>query len=58
MIWKDHFPLLLLLATLLSAFLALLWRDDAWSRWRFFARIWLALVGAALAAAWLMVRVP
>jgi len=57
-IWKDHFPLLLLLATLLSAFLALLWRDDARSRWRFFARIWLALVGAALAAAWLMVRVP
>lgn len=56
--WKDHFPLLVLLATLLSAFLALLWRETPRERRRFFARVWLALVGGALALAWLMYPFP
>ena len=57
-IWKDHFPLLVLLATFLSAFLALLWREEPRARRRFFARVWLALVGGALALAWLMYPFP
>jgi hypothetical protein len=57
-IWKDHFPLMVLLATLLAAFLALLWREDPRERRRFFTRVWLALVGGALALAWLMYPFP
>ena len=50
----DHFSLMVLLATLYSAFLALLWRDGARERKRFFLRVFVALVGGGLAAAWLM----
>lgn len=57
-IWKDHFPLMVLLATLLAAFLALLWREDPRERRRFFTRVWFALVGGALALAWLMYPFP
>ena len=57
-VWKDHFPLLVFLATLLSAFLSLLWRETPRERSRFFARVWLALVGGALALAWLMYPFP
>lgn len=51
---SDHFVLLVLLATLLSAFLALLFREEAPARRRMFGRLWLALVGGAVAAAWLL----
>jgi hypothetical protein len=54
----DHFPLLVLHATLVSAFLALLWRDVARERARFFARTLLLLVGGAFAAGWLMALIP
>jgi hypothetical protein len=57
-IWTDHAPLLVLLATLLAAFLALLWKDEPSDRWRLFARVWLWLVGGSLAAAWLMYPFP
>lgn len=50
----DHFFLLVLLATLLSAFLALLFREETPARRRMFARLWLALVGGAVAVAWLL----
>lgn len=50
----DHFLHLVLLATILSAFFALLWRDDGRSRRLFFARMWTAIVGGSLAAAWAM----
>lgn len=50
----DHFLHLVLLGTILSAFFALLWRDDARSRRRFFARMWLGIVGGSLAVAWAM----
>jgi hypothetical protein len=53
----DHFPLLVLHASLVSAFLALLWRDTARERWRFFARTELLLVGGAVAVGWLMLLV-
>ncbi len=57
-IWADHFPLLVLLATILSAFLAILWRDETPERWRLFWKLWLALVGGALAVAWAMLPFP
>ncbi len=50
----DHFVLLVLLATLLSAFLTLLFRETARERRRMFGRLWVALVGGAVAAAWLL----
>lgn len=50
----DHFFLLVLLATLLAAFMALLFREEAAARRRMFARIWTALVGGAVATAWLL----
>ena len=45
---------MLLLAALISAFLALLWRETPRERWRFFGRVLLALVGGAIALGWLM----
>ncbi len=50
----DHFVLLVLLAFLYSAFLALLWRDGARERKRFFVRIFVALVGGSVLLAWAM----
>jgi len=50
----DHLPLLVLHASLISSFLALLWRDTGRERWRFFARTFLFLVGGSFAAGWLM----
>ena len=54
----DHFVVLVALATLIAAFLSLLWKDDAPARRRLFARIWLGLVGGAIAAAWLLYPFP
>jgi hypothetical protein len=50
----DHVLHLVVLGTLLSAFFALLWRDDARARRIFFARMWAALVGGSFAVAWAM----
>jgi hypothetical protein len=50
----DHFALLAWLAGLLSAFLALLWKDDPRSRPRFFLKTFGALVGGSVLAAWLL----
>lgn len=52
--FADQFLHLVLLATILSAFFALLWRDDGPSRRRFFTRMWTAIVGGSLAAVWAM----
>ncbi len=49
----DHLPLLVLQAALIAWFLALLWRDRGGRR-RFFLRVWLSLVAAAMAVAWLL----
>jgi len=54
----DHAPLMTLLAALVSAFLALLWKDDAGQRRRFFLRLLATLVGGALAAGWLLSALP
>jgi hypothetical protein len=51
---RDHALLMLVHATLLAGFLALLWREEPKAVRRFFVRTWLALAGAALALAWLL----
>ena len=55
---SDHFLLLVLLATLLSSFLSLLWKDAARDRRRFFLKLWLGLVGGSLLIAWCMLPFP
>jgi hypothetical protein len=50
----DQAVLMLVHATLLAAFLALLWREERRAVRRFFVRTWLALVAGGLALAWLM----
>jgi hypothetical protein len=50
----DQAVLMLVHATLLAAFLALLWREERRAARRFFVRTWLALVAGGLALAWLM----
>lgn len=54
----DHFPVLVLLATLVSAFFALLWKESPRERWRFFGRLWLGLVGGSVALASLLYLLP
>ncbi len=53
-LFRDHAFLMLLHATLLAAFLALLWREEPRAVGRFFVRTWLALAGGALVLAWLL----
>lgn len=53
-LFADHFLHLVLLGTILSAFFALLWRDEAAARRRFFARMWTAIVGGSVVVAWAM----
>ena len=53
----DHFVLLVWLAALLSAFLALLWRDEGRSRGRFFLTVFGALVGGSILVACLLAAV-
>ncbi len=53
-LFADHFFHLVILGTIVSAFFALLWRDQARGRRRFFASMWTAIVGGSLAVAWAM----
>lgn len=53
----DHFILLVWLAALMSAFLALLWRDDARSRRAFFLKTLGALVAGSVLAGWVLAAV-
>lgn len=57
-LFADHFPLLVLLATLVSAFFALLWKESSRECWRFFGKLWLGLVGGSVALAWLLYLLP
>jgi hypothetical protein len=50
---SDHFPLLVLLAALMAAFAALLWKDHPVEGRRFFLKALLGLVGSALALGFL-----
>jgi uncharacterized membrane protein YeaQ/YmgE (transglycosylase-associated protein family) len=53
MILSDHFPLLVLLAAILAAFFALLWKDDPAEGRGFFLKALLGLVGGAVALGFL-----
>jgi hypothetical protein len=52
-ILTDHFPLLVLLATFLAAFFALLWKDDPADGRRYFLKALVGLVGGAVALGFL-----
>ena len=52
-VFRDHFPLLVLLAALMAAFAALLWKDDFRGGRRFFLKALLGLVGCAVALGFL-----
>ena len=52
--FAAHFLHVVVLGTILAAFFALLWREGTRARRRFFVRMWSAIVGGSLAAAWAM----
>jgi glycerol uptake facilitator-like aquaporin len=54
----DHFSLLVLDAFLISVFFAFLWKREAKERWRYFWKVFAALVLGAIAVGWLMYPFP
>jgi hypothetical protein len=54
----DHFVIMTLYAFLVSAFFALLWREDRRERWKLFGLLLGSLVLGGLAVAWLMYPFP
>jgi uncharacterized membrane protein YfcA len=54
----DHFVIMTLYALLVSAFFALLWRQERRARWRLFGILVGSLVLGGLAVAWLMYPFP
>jgi uncharacterized membrane protein YfcA len=54
----DHFLIMTLYAFLVSAFFALLWRQERRERWRLFGLLMASLVLGGLAVAWLMYPFP
>ena len=58
MIPTDHFLIMALYAFLVSAFFALLWRQERRERWRLFGLLMASLVVGGLAVAWLMYPFP
>ena len=50
----DHFLIMTLYAFLVSAFFALLWRQEKRERWKLFGLLLASLVVGGLAVAWLM----
>ena len=50
----DHFVIMTLYAFLVSAFFALLWRQERRERWKLFGILLASLVLGGLAVAWLM----
>lgn len=55
---SDHFLIMTLYALLVSAFFALLWRQERRERWRLFGLLMASLVLGGLAVAWLMYPFP
>jgi len=55
---RSHFLHMMLYATIVSAFFSTLLRRRLGERLRFGATVWLALVGGALALAYLMYPFP
>lgn len=55
---RSHFLHMLLYSSIVSTFLALLFREDTRSRLRFAGTLWAVMVVAALAFAYLMYPFP
>lgn len=54
----SHFVLMVTYAGLLSVFFSALWRRDRAAQVKLFLQLFLAMVGAGLALAWLMYAFP
>jgi len=54
----DHFVIMVIYAFLVSAFFALLWRQERRERWKLFGLLLASLVLGGLAVAWLMYPFP
>jgi hypothetical protein len=54
----DHFLIMTVYALLVSAFFALLWRNESRERWKLFGVLLVSLVLGGLAVAWLMYPFP
>jgi uncharacterized membrane protein YfcA len=54
----DHFLIMTVYALLVSAFFALLWRQERRERWKLFGLLVASLVLGGLALAWLMYPFP
>ena len=55
---SGHLLWMVVHATLISVFLAVLWRREAGDRVRFFAKVWSILIFGGIAFAWLMYWLP
>lgn len=55
---RSHLGHLLLYATLVASFFAVLVRRERREQWRLFAWLWFAMVGGALGLAFLMFPFP
>ena len=55
---RSHLLHMVLYSSIVSTFLALLFRDDPRARMRFGAMLWFVMVGGALALAWAMYPFP
>ncbi len=54
----DHLSLMTLHALLIAVFFSFLWKRDAPARWRYFWKVFLALLLGAIAIGWLMYPFP
>lgn len=54
----DHFLIMTVYALFVSAFFALLWREQRRDRWKLFGVLLASLVLGGLAVAWLMYPFP
>ncbi len=54
----DHFLIMTIYALLVSAFFALLWRQEKKERWKLFGLLVASLVLGGLAVAWMMYPFP
>ncbi|MCS7182808.1 MAG: hypothetical protein NZ869_06825 [Thermoanaerobaculum sp.] len=54
----DHFTLMTLHALLLAVFFSFLWKKDAAERRRYLIKVFLILLGGAVALGWLMYPFP
>jgi hypothetical protein len=54
----DHLSLMALDALLIAVFFSFLWKPDGRERWRYFLKVFAALLLGAIALGWLMYPFP